>query len=105
MIPVLGLEDVALLRELVKRFAEALGTDPAGLPEIRKRQRLVGLLQGAEKLFCGRSGFWGFSKGRSVEHLEGDLIAVAVQRQGNVRVGGRGAMLDGEGKLVPGATS
>ena len=93
------------MRELVKRFAAALGTDPAGLPEIRKRQRLVGLLQDAEELFCGRSGFWGFSKDRPLKHLEGDLIAVAVQSQGNVRVGGRGAMLDGERKLVPGATS
>ena len=57
LVTVLGLEDVALLRELVESFAEALGTDPAGLSELSKRQRRVGLLQGDKELFRGRSRF------------------------------------------------
>ena len=43
-------------------------------------------------------------QGRLLEHFEGDLVAVAVQSKGYVRIGCRGAMLDGEGELVTWAT-
>ena len=97
-----GLLDAALCGERGKRLTDIGRAHAAGVPELRERQRPIGVRQDVRELVDRRGRRWRRWWGRRrVDDLQGERVADAAEGEGERVLGGRrGAMLDGEQEAV-----